>query len=114
MKGYVIDTFFKQSLLNPQVCFGEIQTPQFPGWVTRPHQSAVNIMKLNFSANVCHLQQSVEMPNMLHKLAAQTHELGLPVLSWNRNLQNLDYVYFINALYYFVYYMYILPWKKRD
>ena len=31
-----------------------------------------------FSANVCHLQQSVETPNLLHKQAAQAHELGLP------------------------------------
>ena len=38
----------------------------------------VNVAKLNFSANVCHLQQSVETPNLLHKQAAQAHELGLP------------------------------------
>ena len=38
----------------------------------------VNVAKLNFSANVCHLQQSVKTPNLLHKQAAQAHELGLP------------------------------------
>ena len=34
MKGYVMDTFFKQSALNPLVCLDEIQTPSFPDWVT--------------------------------------------------------------------------------
>ena len=42
------------------------------------HQSAVNVAKLNFSANVCDLQQSVETPNLLHKLAVQAHVFGLP------------------------------------
>ena len=64
MKGYAIDTFFKQWPLKPLVCLDEIQTPSFPDWVTWPHQSAVDVAKLNFSANVCHLQQSVETPNL--------------------------------------------------
>ena len=34
MKGYVIDTFFRQSLINPLVCLDEIQMPSFRGWVT--------------------------------------------------------------------------------
>ena len=60
------------------MCLDEIQAPSFPDWITWPHQSAVNVAKLNFSTNVCHLQQSVETPNLWHKLAAQAHELGLP------------------------------------
>ena len=78
MKGYVTDTFFMQSPLNPLVCLDEMQPPYFPDYVTWPHQSVVNVARLNLSANVCHLQQSVETPNLLHKLATQAHELGLP------------------------------------
>ena len=78
MKGYVIDTFLKQSLLNLLVCLDEIQMPSFPGWPTLLHQSAVSVAKLNFQANIFHLQQSVEASNLLHKLATQAHELGLP------------------------------------
>ena len=33
MKGYVIDTFFKQLKLKPFVCLDEIQTPSFHDWV---------------------------------------------------------------------------------
>ena len=78
MKGYVIDTFFKQSPLNLLMCLDEILTPSFPDWVTLPPQLAVNVVKLNFSANIFHLQQFVETPNLYHMLAAQAHELGLP------------------------------------
>ena len=53
---YVIDTVFKQLLLN-LMFLEQMQTPSFPSWVIRPHQSAVNVAKLNFSDNVCHLQQ---------------------------------------------------------
>ena len=47
----------------------------------------MNVAKLNSSANVCHLHQSVETPNLQHKLAAQAHELGLPCV-----IRELHYV----------------------
>ena len=43
IKGYVIDTLFKQSLLNLLVCLDEIHMPSFLGWVTWPHQSVLNV-----------------------------------------------------------------------
>ena len=86
MKGYVIDTLFEQSLLNPPVCFDKIQTPSLPSWVTRPHQSEVNVKKLNLSANVGHLQQSVETPNLSHKLPPKLMNYGCLVLYVNHIL----------------------------
>ena len=95
MKGYVVDTFFKQSPLCPLVCLVEIQTPSFPDWVTFQHQSAVNVAMLNFSTNVCHLQQSEETPSLLHKLAIQAHELGLPCVICELHFVRLLYIYLI-------------------
>ena len=39
---------------------------------------SVSVAKLNFTANVCHLQLPAETLNLLHMLVAQAHELGLP------------------------------------
>ena len=59
------DRYIFQAIAIETSCvFGRDKTPSFPDWVTWPHQSAVNVAKLNFSANVCHLQHSVETPNL--------------------------------------------------
>ena len=66
--------------------FGRDTNASFPDWVTRPHQSAVNVAKLNFSTNDCHLQQSIRMevassrPDYLPTLSvAKTSKLSLLV-----------------------------------
>ena len=48
----------------------------------------MNVAKLNFSADVLHSQQSLKMPNLLHKLAAQAHELWLPCVIFELHFVN--------------------------
>ena len=63
-EGLCYRYIFQAIAIETSCVFGRDTNAFISRWVTWPHQSAVNNAKLNFSANVCHLQQSVETPNL--------------------------------------------------